>query len=905
MLKIKFYFKLWLLAALFFLNQTGVFAKDLDFSSLSSCKSDTQQYVINYDNVGELEWIVEGGIIISLDGRDNSMSSQRMFETYMGTQWYTVGSHNVPFNAYDTYSYTRIKFDGNRRMEATCYISTASGPRLFDGSDHATHAPTLSNNPLKKITVVWFGAAIKRTITCKGDGLGAVGFLTGESGEVQKTIQVYKPVPNITLNSYNPNLICTQGILLDGVPYDNAYYTNAWNAPGGVISNNWNSGIFIDHFTNSGIVPVTITISNVCGESSTKQINLNVSQPEYGHIIQGINNVDVPGSLVTLDCQGSFNLNMPLWISNKAIYTWELPGAEYNSQTNTYTKTIVTGINKQNVQGQLPIEGLTDFVGKVTITGVCGAPVVKNFIIRPALRPTVDPEIYSCTNSVSIKVNNPTGYTNVNAWVAYSTPLNLQASITNQTSTSFQFTSARPGTYYVTIGVNGADGCYTRLGTVVYTGTAGQTPTTNTTGWQAGVLSDNRKAPGSNIIAYGGNIYFSGRDGKIYYYSFSAASQKWIINEIPGITNALVPASGAFTKIGLATLSGVSYLYYTDNVTGKLWKIDLATNLVNDAFTSSINASDFITFGNDVYAIQKGTNVLILNGASTSFTLPNTTLKAVIPGYGLMYVQNNNLFSTNLGQLTFGGDVYSGSDVVYYNGWVYYTRGQKGSANLYRMQMPNPFVAEQITTSSNLSGIFNINPTSGVIYYGVMNLGAANTVLTPSSGSYKDADIYQARLSGTTWVLNKATTIVSNEGADMLIHSAVYSGNHLYYVGAGHNASVSLPELEIWNLYYENGCAPAIQRTAVLTGDEEISPELLVYPNPFNAELLIDLSMYSKDGDLTHVDIEVLDAAGKTIYEGIVSSELVNLSTTEWAKGMYIVKIKHNNTVINKKAIKY
>jgi len=651
-------------------------------------------------------------------------------------------------------------------------------------------------------------------------------------------------------------------------------------------------------------VPISVTVSNQCS-SVTKTITLNITQPNFGNVQQGGVNVDEPGTLVTLDCQGNFYLNMPVWGSNNPIYTWELPGTSYNSQTNTYTKTIVSGVNKQNVQGQLPTGGLTDFVGKVTITGICGAPVIRTFIIRPALKPSVDADIYSCNNSVVINVNNPTATTSINPWVRYTTPLNLQYSFTNPSPTSVQFTSTTPGTFHITIGINGVGGCYTRLETTVHTGIASGNTNAGTAGWQSGVLSDNRKAPGSNLVPYGGNIYFAGRDGKIYFYSYSAALQKWVINQLPGITNAAIPAAGAFTKIGVAILGNIPYLFYTEITTGKLWKIDLVTNLVSDGSIPNINASDFIATGNDVYAIEKGTNRLVYNNSPTPFTLANTNLKAILPGNGVIYLQNNNLYSTTLGQLTSTNDVYASSDVVVLGNYIYYVRGQKGAANLFRLPI-SPGAIEQITTTTNLSGVFTINLATGVIYYGVLNSGAINTTTTVASGVYKSANIYQASLSGTTWTFNAATVVKPWEGLDMYIQSPIYSGNHVYYIGAGHNDVIKTAyELEVWNLYYENGCAPVLQRVGADDMDVKTAAEILLYPNPFNTELMIDLSAYTEDGNPTSVAIEVVDATGKTIYKSTVLSELNTISTTDWAQGMYVVKIKHNNTLINKKVVKY
>lgn len=757
------------------------------------------------------------------------------------------------------------------------------------------------NNPLKKIKIKWYpNYSGQRRITCIGSSLG---FFGNESGTKTKDITVYGQVPaSFNLTASKTNLLCTEGVTISGAPSSGVNYY--WNTSGGVIQNTWNGGIYISRFTNVGVVPITLTVGNDCFGYVTKTITLNVVQPDFGHVTQNGNNVDVPGSLVSLDCQGNFYLGMP-WVSNNAIYTWELPGTSYDAQTNTYTKTIQSGVNKLNVQGQLPTGGLTDFVGKVTITGVCGAPVVRTFIIRPTLRPTVDADIYSCSNTVVINVNNPTANGNINAWVAPTYP-SVWGTFANPTPTSVQFTAPNPGAYVINIQVYGVGGCNTLLQTTVHAGTASQNTNAGTAGWQSGVLSDNRKAVGSNIVNYAGNIYFAGRDGKIYFYSFSAALQKWVINEIPGITNVSVPATSTFNKIGIATLGTITYLFYTEN-TGLFKKVNLATNFVDDGVGTPLNAIDLITSGNDVYVIQKTSNLLYYNTSQTPYTLVNSSLKAIVPGNGVAYVQANNLFVTGIGQITTTADVYSSSDVIYYNGWLYYARGQKGSANLYRMQVGTPSSLQQITTSSNLSGIFNINPASGVIYYGIMNLGVANTISTQTSGSYKGSDVYQAHLSGTAWILNKATTVVNYEGLDMLIHSAVYSGNHLYYVGAGRNSATggSTRELEVWNLYYENACAPVLQRVAADDMHEGTSLEVLVYPNPFNAELSIDLSAYAEDDNLTLVAIEVTDAAGKTIYKTTVLSELTLISTIDWPQGLYVVKISHNNTIINKKVVKY
>jgi len=349
---------------------------------------------------------------------------------------------------------------------------------------------------------------------------------------------------HIGIYNFPTNGYCNQGLQISG---DVRGRSIDWYTLGAVVTQNWGTGIYIDHFTNVGQVPITVNARSACGVQS-KTFIINITQPDFGHVQQNGGNVDDPGTLVSLDCQGNFNLGMPVWVSNNALYTWELPGDAYNIQTNTYTKTFISGVNKQNIQGRMPIGGYTDFIGKVTITGVCGPPVVKTFVIRPTLSPSVDADIYSCSNSVAIHVNNPTGTTNVNAWVASTHSFTGYGSFINPTPTSVTFIGSKADDYTISIGLN-VGACYTQLHTTVHTQSSNLNSSSSAAGWQSGVLSDNRQEPGSNIVAYGGNIYFSGRDGKMYYYNFSTALQKWVINVITGITNAAIPASGTFRLV--------------------------------------------------------------------------------------------------------------------------------------------------------------------------------------------------------------------------------------------------------------------------------------------------------------------------------------------------------------------
>lgn len=842
-------------------------------------------YTSNYNVVRKIRWEITGGEIVAINGQGIA----EFYNSYMSPD------DVIPDGPIISFEYNTL---GSGEVT---YVKSGSQQTITLSSEFFY---SLVSNPANSISVNWASNGVPLLpgygiVTAHAEGLGEFG-VDGSGVNTMITRFESKPLISITQPT-NVNLTCNQGVSVSASTSGN------WSAAGAAVSRNWGNGIYIDHFSQVGNVPISVSISNLCGTASST-IHFNITQPDFGSVQQ--NGTDV--SVVQPDCQGAFYLSMP-WKSNYAYYTWSLPDF-YDAQTNTYAKTIQKGNNLTNIRGVLPTGSLTDFVGTVTITGLCGQPVVKSFIVRPTLQPSVDADIYSCSNSVVIKVNNPNGTTNINPWVS-SAYLGGYGSFINNSVSSTTFTGSKADDYKITIGVNTVNNCYVQLQTTVHTSNSGSNnagggvvnsgTTSSAGGWQAGVLSDNRVKPGSNLAIYNSNIYFGGRDGNIYFYSYSALLQKWVINQIPGITNAAIPVASSFNKIGIATFGTVTYLFYTNNI-GLFKKVDLSTNTVSEGIGIQLAASDIVATGNDMYVLDKGSNLLFYNTSQIS-VLPSATLKTIIAGYGLSYIQNNNLYSTTLGQLTYTNDLYATSDVVAQSGYLYYTRGQKGSANLFRLPLSNPVAIEQITTSTNLSGVYTINPASGVIYYSILDNPTFNTTYTVTSGVYKAANIYQAHLQGSTWLFNAATIVKPRENLDMYIHSPVFNGNHVFYIGAGHNGNIGdAYELEVWNLYYENACAPVLQRVATTLITDEIATSITLYPNPFTGLLQLDLSAYTdiETGVLTTTEVEILDASGKLVYTHTLLSELNVISTADWATGMYLVKIKHNQTILTKKVVK-
>ena len=827
-------------------------------------------YEINYDKFACIRWEVENGDIVLIDGEDTtSFLTKFPANTTLHGRSFNPSNPGAPYTV-------KLAWCGNGSIPSL--IVAIEGAELILAVEGLIDLilPFLEQSEGKKISVIWDPLYINHSVTAHIQGGGIEGVCG--SDVITKIIQTQTSASASLSSTSGTNLLCTQGTQISGLTSNGDFVT--WNTPGAVIGKQWGTGIYIDHFVSTGAVPVSVTIGNSCG-TMTRTIVLNISPPDFGPVQQNGQTVGV----VTPDCQNNFYLSMPAWVSNETHYTWELPYS-YDVQTNTYSVRHVSGNDLRNVMGTLPANALTDFTGRVGIQGPC-SNIIKTFTIRATQAPTVDDKIYSCTNTVLVRPNNPNGFA-CNYWSTNG------GYFTSQSSVAGQFLAPGPGQYNIHIGMQ-AGSCYRELVTTVIVG-AGVSNGLSA-GWQSGVLSDNRQKPGSNLVSYNGNIYFAGRDGKVYYYHYNAGLSKWVINTVSGLNDVTIPAAGSFTKIGIGKIGTVTYLFY-NNATNNFMKLDLTTNSVSFAIGSAPAVNDFLVNGSNLYFIQKSDNAFYLNTIKLSSSLLNASMKTEVPGLGAAYIQNNNLYvSGHTGALTSTNDVFPGSDVLYFNGYLYFARGAKGSANLYRLNTATLQVDPlPVTTSGKGTGVFAINPSSGVIYWGQLD-PAKSSISTYSAGNYVAANIYQVYLQGSNWQYVK-TTNGSAEGIDMLIHSALFINHHLYYVGAGKNASTAgnLPDPEVWNLYYESGCVPAVERAG--SAYEQYSSLAKAYPNPCTTELTVDASNYAASLNGA-IHLEVYEADGKQIYGMEIEPQLVKITTADWAAGMYVLKLSYEGTILS------
>jgi len=77
----------------------------------------------------------------------------------------------------------------------------------------------------------------------------------------------------------------------------------------------------------------------------------------------------------------------------------------------------------------------------------------------------------------------------------------------------------------------------------------------------------------------------------------------------------------------------------------------------------------------------------------------------------------------------------------------------------------------------------------------------------------------------------------------------------------------------------------------ISTGINSIKEEnTTIYPNPFNDRIFVSMN--------NEVDIEIIDLSGKIVYNSRLSNGISEISTTNFLKGIYLVKIQNINNSI-------
>jgi len=98
------------------------------------------------------------------------------------------------------------------------------------------------------------------------------------------------------------------------------------------------------------------------------------------------------------------------------------------------------------------------------------------------------------------------------------------------------------------------------------------------------------------------------------------------------------------------------------------------------------------------------------------------------------------------------------------------------------------------------------------------------------------------------------------------------------------------------------GCSSEASNTinVVLTGIEVVDNDrtIKVYPNPVSNELVIEI-----EGNNQKVNFDILNAIGQVVFKGNLV-EKTTVQTSDFAPGVYLIKLENGKTFEFKKIIK-
>lgn len=130
-------------------------------------------------------------------------------------------------------------------------------------------------------------------------------------------------------------------------------------------------------------------------------------------------------------------------------------------------------------------------------------------------------------------------------------------------------------------------------------------------------------------------------------------------------------------------------------------------------------------------------------------------------------------------------------------------------------------------------------------------------------------------------------------GVKLLVN---HDGNYVIY---GTGAEGPLGDWDIFMIIYKKWDG-FNNNDSLDTNDTDTSPittEVTIYPNPTQTQFTIT-------GITENNSITVIDMMGRTIYQTISSTNLTQINTTHWAKGIYIVQVKGTQSSTTFKVIK-
>ena len=395
--------------------------------------------------------------------------------------------------------------------------------------------------------------------------------------------------------------------------------------------------------------------------------------------------------------------------------------------------------------------------------------------------------------------------------------------------------------------------------------------------------------------------------GTITQPSCSVATGTVVLNNLPATGNWTVNP-GNISGIGSSlTIPGVTVGTHTYTVTNNIACTSVASaNVVINAQPATPSAPVVGTLTHPTCASATGSAVLSGLPATGTWTLTRVADNTTTTGSGVSTTVSGILSGTHNYKVTnsVGCTSVVSSDVVIN------TQPETPTAPMVgTITSPTCSVLTGSVLLYNLptTGSWTLNPGningSGSTYT-VSGLASGNLTfkVTNAAGCISAASANVAIPTHAVAPATPSITINVN-----VLHSSSATGNQWYnsngiIIGATGQDLTVMYNTGYYVIVNDGVCASSPSNTINVTNvgiqNVDNNNKISVYPNPFTNELAIEA-----DGNQNIKSFEIFNAVGQVVYTGHETTKAV-VSTTNFAPGMYLLRIQTNNATQYKKIIK-
>jgi hypothetical protein len=168
----------------------------------------------------------------------------------------------------------------------------------------------------------------------------------------------------------------------------------------------------------------------------------------------------------------------------------------------------------------------------------------------------------------------------------------------------------------------------------------------------------------------------------------------------------------------------------------------------------------------------------------------------------------------------------------------------------------------------------------------------ATPVITPASGTYEGS--VNVSISCAT---EGAIIYYTLDGTDPDEESGDYGGSFVIAATSVQASPVTVKAIAMKAGMLNSEMASATY-TITTVGIHDMQQQVSIYPNPTNGNVTLDLS------GLNAKTVELFSVSGQMLYSMVPTDETMTLSLSEYAEGIYFVRIHSDNAVTTQKIVK-